>query len=312
MFEKFLVSSNNVVTMYAILHNKEEDKFIIKKVGLIPATKDNLKEKIIEKMKERKEYTIKKLEDYEEKNDVFWEVQIDQSNKIKNLLEQIESSSIDEYDGNFSDVYGLLYKIKNVDSSILWQYKQNYSINFISDKGLSLMLKRMKVYEILDKSIFRLNIDSDFYILKENGIFRLLVNNLKVIERNFGIQEVIKRKALENVDEIEKLGLIRNIDTLKEKLNQGEMKFTRKLMRLKKESPVFKLKRKEILEFVKNDEIVKKVLKIGKNEEGKEIILVASEKEKDMFIRLLNDDFLHSRLTNIPYLSNSKDLGNEI
>lgn len=312
MFEKFLVSSDNVVTMYVILHNKEEDKLIMKKVGLIPSTKDNLKQKIIEKMEEKKEYTIKKLEDYEEKNDVFWEIQVDQSNKIKNLLEEIESTSIDTYNGNFSDVYGVIYKIQNIDLSILWQYKQNYSINFISDKGLSLILNLMNVYEILDKSIFRLNIDSDFCILKENNIFRLFVNNLKVIERNFGIQEVIKRKALENVDEIEKLGLIQNIDTLKEKLNQGEMKFTRKLMRLKKESPVFKLKKKEILEFVKNDEIVKKVLKIGKNEEGKEIILVASEKEKDMFIRLLNDDFLHSRLTNIPYLSNSKDLGNEI
>lgn len=102
--------------------------------------------------------------------------------------------------------------------------------------------------------------------------------------------------------------MIDSVEVLEDKVNSEDMTFTRKLMKINKESPVFKVKKKNILEFVKQNKVTKGVLKIV-IKDGVENILVSTEKEKEMFLKLLNDDILHSELTNMLYISNSKETG---
>lgn len=316
MFDKFLISENVGIKLYGVMYLKEEIDFTIKKINLLEDTKEKLKDRVLENTSIKKEYQIKRLEEYNDEKEVLCEiVEEHQSKKIEKLLSNIELDISESYEGDFSDIYGVLYKVVHVDGDILWIYKQNYSVNVISDKIFSMVLENSGFFKFLNKTIFKLNAESDFFIFKitEDGCekFNIYVDNLNVIERNFGMQDVIKKKALENIDEIDNLKLIQSVEVLKDKVRAEDMTFTRKLMRLNKESPVFKLKKEHVFAFIKKNKITKNTLKIITND-GIESILISSEKEKNMFLKLLNDDILHSELTNMSYISNSKDVGENI
>lgn len=304
MIKNFLDTCEVVVSLYVLIHDKETDKFRMKKVNISTDSKDELKTKIIENLKILKNYSIMPLEDYDNRNEIFYKINdFQKSEKLENLLEEVEKDITEEYSGDFTDVYGLLFEVKK-EEDVLWIYRQNYSVNVISDKNLSMVLDAIGTFKFLNQSIFKLSVQTDFYIYKnkttnKNEIF---INNLKVVERNFGLKEIIKKKALENINEIEKLDLIQNIEVLKEKVERDDMTFNRKLMKLKKESPVFKLEKKRVMNFVKSKKLLKIII-----DDTVEKISVSTEKEKELFLRLLNDDILHSELTDMEYIANSKD-----
>lgn len=314
MFDKFLNSANVGLKLYGVIYDKNHEKFTVKKINLLEETKVKLELKVLQNLAMKKDYTNKKLEEYDNSKNVLCKITEEhQSEKIKKLLNIIKEEISEVYDGVFSDIYGILYKVTHIDGDVLWIYKQNYSVNVISENIFSLVLEGKAIFKFLDKRIFKLNAESDFFILKETNeenseVTSIYVDNLNVIERNFGMQEIIKKKALENISEIEKLGLIPSVEILEEKVNSEDMTFTRKLMKINKESPVFKVEKKKILEFVKKNKVIKDILKIM-TKDGIENILVSTEREKEMFLKLLNDDILHSELTDMLYISNSKENG---
>lgn len=314
MFGKFLNSTNVGLKLYGVVYDKENENFLVKKINLLEETKEKLECKVLQNLVMKKNYIVKTLEEYDNQKDVLCKVtEEQQSEKIKKLLNNLKEDISEIYGGGFSDIYGILYKVTHVDGEVLWIYRQNYSINVISENVFSLILEGDRIFKFLDKKIFKLNAESDFFILKEKQennveMINIYVDNLNVIEKNFGMQEIIKKKALENISEIEKLDLIDSVEVLEDKVNSEDMTFTRKLMKINKESPVFKVKKKNILEFVKQNKVTKGVLKIV-IKDGIENILVSTEKEKEMFLKLLNDDILHSELTNMLYISNSKETG---
>lgn len=314
MFDKFLNSTNVGLKLYGVIYDKSHEKFIVKKINLLEETKVKLEFKVLQNLAMKKDYEVKKLEEYDNQKNILCEITEDQwSEKIKELLSNIKEDVSEIYGGCFSDIYGIFYKITNIDGDTLWIYKQNYSVNVISENVFSLILERDSLFKFLDKRIFKLNAESDFFIIKEKQkdkaeVINIYVDNLNVIERNFGMQEIIKKKAIENILEIEKLGLIDSVEVLEEKVKSEDMTFTRKLMKINKESPVFKIEKRKILEFVKKNKVTKDILKIM-TKDGVENILLSTEREKGMFLKLLNDDILHSELTDMLYISNSKENG---
>jgi len=136
-----------------------------------------------------------------------------------------------------------------------------------------------------------LRVSSGFQLLWING--ELLVIDLNAIEKSFGFHEIITREAALGITSIESMELIKNPEVLRELLD--DVKYARRFTKVAKASPVMKagVANSSIINFCKN--FPKLAGKIRFNEAGDKIVL-DTKVSKDLFIKLLMDDFLTSEL----------------
>lgn len=148
-------------------------------------------------------------------------------------------------------------------------------------------------------------------IIRMNGDAQLLrlgdtifVLDLKMLERNMGFSTLIQQAAVETVSAIEDLDILDDIEVLRDTLEVPS--FARKLSKVKKASPIFKLgiSKEAIVEFTKNTPELAGKFKYS--EDGTQIRL-GTKKSKIAFLKLMNDAFLHSELTKQWYDASAKD-----
>ena len=84
--------------------------------------------------------------------------------------------------------------------------------------------------------IFRLNNKIDFLQIGD----ALWVLNMQVMETNFKIHNILKKKAEIFIEEINKKSFVENPSFIKEIINENPA-FARKVLRINKNSPVIKL-----------------------------------------------------------------------
>lgn len=132
-------------------------------------------------------------------------------------------------------------------------------------------------------------------------MFVLDTNNF---ERSFGFENLILKRASEAIDEIDSIGILEEIQVLKD--SAEDISFARKLSKIREKSPVISLgvSNKDIIEFSKNNPGLRGKFKYS--EDGKRIRLDTKASKND-FIKMLNDDFLKSELTKQDYTSIAKD-----
>ena len=147
-----------------------------------------------------------------------------------------------------------------------------------------------------------LRLSPKFQILSIDDV--IIVLDLKFIERSLGFADVIKREATLGVDAIEALNILSSIEPLNELIS--DVSFARKLTKIARNSPVLqnRISNAKIILFAKNHPALKD--KIRYNEDGSKIIL-DTKVSKNLFIKLLNDDYLTSQLTEMEYDSLAKD-----
>lgn len=112
---------------------------------------------------------------------------------------------------------------------------------------------------------------------------------------------MIINRAEKSVDKIQELELVDDIEELRNRLL--ELSFSRRLMRAFDSSPVTEMPKNIVLDFIRNHDKLKNILKIENDK-----IKLSSKKSQDSFVRLLNDDFLFSKLTQNDYESMSKNI----
>ena len=85
------------------------------------------------------------------------------------------------------------------------------------------------------EDIIRLNNDAQLLRVGDT----IFVRNLKMLERNMGFSALIQQAATETVSAIEELDILDDIEVLRDTLEVPS--FARKLSKVKKASPIFKL-----------------------------------------------------------------------
>jgi hypothetical protein len=131
----------------------------------------------------------------------------------------------------------------------------------------------------------------------------LYIMDLAIVERFFNLYDVIKASAKKQINIIKGSGLVENIDDISTELSN--ISFARKLSKISEHSPVLgKIENKKIIEFAKAHPALKNIIKYSAD--GTKIKLT-SKKSKYLFLKLLNDDYLTSNLTNQYYDSVAKD-----
>lgn len=132
----------------------------------------------------------------------------------------------------------------------------------------------------------------------------IFVFDLKTLERNLGFSAFMQRTAIDTVEAIAELDILDDIEVLRDTLE--DLSFVRKLSKVKKASAIFKLgiSKETIVEFTKTTPALAGKFKYS--DDGAKIRL-DTKKSKLAFLKLMNDAFLHSELTEQYYEASVKD-----
>lgn len=265
--------------------------------------KDFLNSNIIE----NDNLVVKNLSTADESPDAIYQYDYDSYPEELELFHQfkiedaINSDHFNFQTDSLNQLFGYILYLGTMDKGLLL-FKKHYPISLI--KRNSFLLGAIKSKERFEKlpgeDIIRLNGSAQLLRLGDT----IFVLDLNMLEHSMGFSALIQRAASEAIDAIEELEILDDIEVLRETLE--EPSFARKLSKIKKSSPIFTLgiPKDDIIKFITDTPALKDQFKY--NADYSKIVLT-SKKSKQAFLKLMNDSFLHSKLTKQDYEASAKD-----
>ncbi len=291
------------ITAYAILkggNNHYPKKLDIAAEALEPLKKvfiDSLSDNIVHK----NNINVLSLSSSDERTNVIYEYDLEIPEELNSISAILTSDNIQNFnfnDDDFSETKALLIEIGNNEKQLVI-YKTMAPINIFGRHSFFLK-KSSERFEKIDEEFIR--ISSGFQLLKvEDSLF---VIDLNTLEKFFGFHDIIKREATQSIQAIEQIELLENPETLKELVD--DVTFARKLTKVAKYSPVIqaRIPNTSIISFTMTHPALKNKIRYNADQSK---IQLDTKVSKDLFVKLLNDDFLTSELTKLYYDSIAKD-----
>ncbi len=301
--EYFTESENGIgLSIYVTLKNEQD--FIPRRLNIPNVTESDLQllfnEAILEELIEDL-FTIQNISSADERTNVLYEYDLEIPEELEHLSEVTQRDDIPFFNlenDDLSQIEAVLIEIGNEENQLIL-YKKMFPIQIFSREKFFLK-KSTERFERIDDDFIRL--DPSFHLFLLND--RLFIKDLKVLERFFSFHEIIKREALSGLNAITQLSLVSNIEALEELID--DVSFARKLTRVANNSPIIQL-------GISNDKVISFALthpgvkgKIKVNDDGTQFTL-DTKVSKNTLIKLLNDDYLTSQLTDLYYDSLAKD-----
>ena len=290
------------VSVYAVLKDSEGTPV---KIDIENAAIERLKALFIESMKEaiteRDELSILNLSSSDERVNAIYIYDIDipeELEAIDTILTSDEIPLLNIEETGLTNIKALLIEIGNNIGQIVL-YKTMAPVNIYGRKSFFLKKSNTRLEQINDEF---LRISPNFQLMRIQD--KLLVLDLVSIERSFGFHEVIKREASSGIEAVESMRLVENMDVLHELLD--DIKYARRFVKVAKSSPVIRaaIPNNQIIEFCKSFPQLSGKIRFNESEDK---ILLDTKVSKDLFIKLMMDDFLTSELTSYHYASVAKD-----
>lgn len=296
---------------------KDAEDCIVKKAnivndateGLLQAHRDNIIQ-LASMMEEGIDsLTVINLSAADDRKTAIYRYDLDDRPQFFDAFKEIADHQYDDY---FTEENGRLFdftkdKLSQIDAFVillgnadnsLMIYRKNYSVNLFKRDRIYLVKESDTRFDTMKDDFIRLDAKIDF--LYVNG--EVYIYNLDVLERFGDFHQIITKEATTSLEEIDTLSLVANLDILSDRLD--DLRFARKLAKISKDSPVFKVPQSDIIQFTKKHPFLKDKFKY--TADGSQIEL-SSKLSQDNFIKLLNDDFLRSELTKIDYESPAKN-----
>lgn len=291
------------VSIYAILKDPNDPE--PKKIDIEADALDGIKALFIQSLRDsitdREDLSVLNLSTSDERIDAVYVYDIELPQELNTMESVIETDDFPLFDLNTLDLSGikaLLIEIGNNVGQIVL-YKTLASVNVFGRANFFLKKAQHRL-EKIDNEFLR--VSAGFQLMRIND--ELLVMDLKAMEKFLGFHDVIKREAALGISSIEAIELIENPAVLHELLD--DVKYARRFTKVAKSSPVLRsgVPNASIIAFCKS--FPKLAGKIRFNDTEDKIVL-DTKVSKDLFIKLLMDDFLTSELTHFHYASVAKD-----
>lgn len=292
---------------------KQDDQFIAKRADLEngktePEVTKLFNEFILNKIVNNDELQLCELSTADERTNALYHYDYDEYPEELKLFKEFDINSsisnIDKFNfhkDNINSLYGYIIYLGTMENGIVL-FKKHYSISLIRRDSFLLGIKKAKKrFELIQgDDILRLNGDAQLMLIDGE----IYVLDTKVLEQNIKFSALINKAADETIAAIDVLGLLDDIQVLKD--SAEEINFARKLSKVKKTSPIFSLNipKETIVQFTKT---TKELAGRFKYSEDGQAIRLDTKKSKDAFLKLMNDSFLRSELTNQYYETSAKD-----
>ena len=290
---------------YAILKGQDNDG--PRKIDIDDNALQGLKELFIQSLKDtitdREDLSVLNLSTSDERSDAIYVYDMELPNELSTIESVLASDDLPLLglaDNELTNIKALLIEIGN-DVGQVVLYKSMAPVNIFGRLSSFFLKKSDTRLEKIDDEFLR--VSPGFQLLRVKD--KLLVLDLNAIEKAFGFYEIIQKEAAAGIASIEASELIQNPEALHDLLD--DVKYARRFTKVAKSSPVLEkdIANTSIISFCKT--FPKLAGKIRFNDREDKIIL-DTKVSKDLFIKLLMDDFLTSELTNYHYESVVKDI----
>lgn len=296
--------------------------FALKKDGVTTLKKANIQEEVlnniadgykeslkaeIERFNADAERRVLNISDRDDRANVVYRYDIPnvEPTFFEKMREVANDHPVDYFSGermfNFdvdtlSDIDYFIIELGSEDNKVVI-YRNNFNVNLMKQApGRFYFNKSGTQLTSVTDDILRMDTQIDALMIGED----FLVLNLGYLDSNKEFAAIIKSRAEDSINGIARLNLVDSVDGLRDRLS--ELSFARRLMRVMDSSPVADISVAEVLDFVRNHNTLKKVLKVENDR-----ISLRTKKSQDYFIKLMNDDILHSQLTRRDYESSTKN-----
>lgn len=296
---------------------KGDDGGVVKKANIANGATDGLRKahldnisQLVSMMEEGLDgLTVLNLSAADDRKSAIYRYDLDDRPQFFDAFKEIEDHQYDDYftkeNGRFfvfskddlSQIDAFVIHIGNDDNSLMI-FRKNYSVNLFKRDRIYLIKESDTRFDTMKDDFIRLDAKIDF--LYVNG--EVYIYNLDVLERFGDFHQIITKEATASLGEIGTLGLVSNLDVLSSRVD--DLRFARKLAKISKDSPVFRVPQADIIDFTKKHPFLKD--KFNYTADGSQIEL-NTKLSQENFIKLLNDDFLRSELTKIDYESPAKN-----
>ncbi|MDX9694201.1 MAG: DUF4868 domain-containing protein [Bacteroidales bacterium] len=266
----------------------------------LPASIKNLFYPVIERKLIRKEYDILGYDpSVTPDRNVIWEQNSDNVPFYNYFHKLIETKNeIEWYDSEtlpYEDIWAYWIKVYG-NGNTFYLIKKVTSSKIIKTGGKLAIVFDADVFKSLDNDV--LTMDGTFDALYCNN--HLIFENKQNFENALLYQEVKQTVAEETLAEIEEIGFVENFDHMKEFL-KDDYHSINKLNRIK-EKPYFRT-----LTFAVCHRIIKEYGVDVEIDETNNKFNITSKAQAKHFIKVLNDDYLKSEMTDYKYAANSKE-----
>lgn len=264
--------------------------------------KDLFMQSLKDEISSKNELSVLALSSADERANAIYAYDLDipeELTALETVIAQDDLPVLDLNEASLSSIRALLIEIGN-DARQLVLYKTMAPINIFGRSSFFLWKHESRLERLSNEF---LRVSAGFQMMRINGT--LLVLNLEVLEKNFGFHDVIKREAVLGIDAIVSAKLLTNPEVLRELVD--DVKYARRFTKVAKASPVLKagVSGESIVQFCKT--FPKLAGHIRFNEQNDKVML-DTKVSKDLFIKVLMDDFLTSELTQFHYASVAKDV----
>ncbi|MEI2696154.1 MAG: anti-phage protein KwaB [Saprospiraceae bacterium] len=298
----FLDEQNGIgAALYFVLNQNDES--VIRFADIENEAKLELKDRFLEYIKDKFidniELHYQNISEADDRKNVVYKYDINERPPSLNILDEIlaneEQPPFRFNQDSFENLQGYLITIGNEGNKIAL-YKKHHAVNLLKRDRFLLVPDNQRLVKVNDDALV-IDRSFDFMLIDNN----LIVLKLNILERFFGFENVVRNQAKNTIDLIDTIQLLENIEQIIEIAQT--MTNARKLMKIRN-SPVLNVPVSNVINFIRNHPEL--TGRIGFNENGTKINLDTGISKK-LFLKLLNDDYLFSQLTELQYDSHAKD-----
>ena len=278
--------------MFACL--KSDEGLVCAKFNLEDKEKNSFKDSICEKITNyiydhflSDDFDLKQVDDIHDNTKSFFEIVQNDTYIPFGFKNNIRTN--DYSDGDKSKLNGFLFKFNDNNGKFFWAYQQIYPVTIPKNKKGIFVFSHGGVYKEFSKELLRINYRVDL-ILLDNSI---ITDNINLLQSQFGFETFIRNESRNAIKLIEDMDVIEDLTKITEFEGAERLTNAKKLMKIKN-SPVLQMKKKDLLHKLRT---IPKYANKVKIQNGK--IQIKSKKDVLELLKVLNDDYLKSELTNL-------------
>lgn len=298
----FQADANIQAIVYAILKNEDAPRKLDIDDEDLPPIRTMFLDSIQKQLVSKDDYEVLLLSTADERGKCFYQYDLGLPDELAQLDAVIGNDNIPNF--NFHDVsierIDTLIVVLGNDENQVSLFKKLSPVEVIGRGNSYILKKAAERFERFEDNLLRISPGFQAISVSET----IIILNLSTIERSFGIVEVIRREALIGIEAIRNIEILSNIEVLEELID--DIGFARRLTKIARNSPVItrNIPNEQIVAFAFSHPALRGRIRF--NDDNTQINL-DTRVSKNLFVKLLNDDYLTSELTSLFYDSLAKD-----
>lgn len=286
---------------YACLQNSRCIRFILEDKDR-NSFKDSIADKIASCILDNylSDIDLKQVADIHDNTNSLYEIIQDENYSPFSFFGVPETGSFSDEEKQF--LTGFAFKF-NINNACFWAYQQVYPVTIPQrKKGTYLYAGSNDIYKEFTKELIKIDYRVDLVIIDSS----IITKNIGLLQNKFGFEAFIRNQSQETIQLINEMSIVEDISKIVEFDESEKLTNAKKLMKIKN-SPVLRMERNILIERLRTLPRYKDKLKFT---EDNTQIKIMTKKDVVELLKILNDDYLKSELTNQNYDSPSKTIDN--